>query len=315
MAAMSDSWTVEVKTYSSGREGGAGGGGQLSVRLPKPCNCKQAKAAIAKRLGLKPQSLPLFGLFTGPLGRPNKVLESGEELVAPPGKAAWDLSFHRWSFEAEKEARLSRQDDVATHLLYCEARERYEGGELKPSREQAEELETYMDPDFPVERQSVDLLRSVPGYWTYIVHECTAKADIVSNQCTIPKGARIQCHLDNEKLAFVGVDEEMLMEWPWRVVRRWKMDQGATILFEVCIDELNAGILRWVSLESRQTNFLFHLASEICDRVKVDQDRREGPLPPANPALAGKVQDPLAEFVNRIFFGVAPKFSSLENGR
>ena len=51
------------------------------------------------------------------------------------------------------------------------------------------------------------------------------------------------------------------------------MDRGNTIMFEVCLDELNASILRWISLETRQSNYLFHLASDICDRAKELQER------------------------------------------
>ena len=298
---MSGFQTAEIKTYSSPDK--------IGVRLPHPSNGKQAKAAIAKTLGLKPQSAALFGLFIGVLGRPNKALGNSDEL--PVGA---DFSFSRWCFDLAKEARLCRQDDAALHLLYCEATNSYRNEtKLRPSPEQAVELDSFMDPDFPVERQFMELVRTVPGYDMYIVHECTVKEDILHNKQTIPKGTLIQCHLDLEKLAFVSdKGDAVLAEWNWRAVRRWKKDSIANILFEVCLEELNASILKWVSLESRQNNYLFHLASAICDTVKVVQDKEANPLPEINPALAGKVQDPLAEFVNGIFFGTtSPKFSSI----
>ena len=90
------------------------------------------------------------------------------------------------------------------------------------------------------------------------------------------------------------------------------MDRGNTIMFEVCLDELNASILRWISLETRQSNYLFHLASDICDRAKELQEKEANPLPEVNPALAGKVQD-LAEFVNGVFRRFTPKFSSIDS--
>lgn len=299
LPAMSGSQTVEVKIYNSSEK--------LGIRIPHPSTCTEAKAAIGKKLGLKPQSLSLFGLFLGPLGSPNKILKSKEEV--PLGG---DLSFHRWCFDLEKEAKLSRQDDIAMHLLYCEAKHNYEQGtKIKPSPAQREELESFMDPNFPVERQFMELMRTIPGYSTYVV-ECTAKQDIVSNKCTILRGTQIRCHLDREKLVFVSTSEETLLEWNWKVVRRWKMDASNTIMFDVCVDELNASIMRWVSLETRQKNYLFHLASDICDLIKCVQDKSENPLPVVNPAQAGKVQDPLAEFVNGIFHGFTPKLSSIE---
>ena len=296
---MSGFQTAEIKTYSSPDK--------IGVRLTHPSTAKQAKAAIAKKLGLKPQSTALFGLFIGSLGRPNKVLRDRDEV--PVGA---DFSFSRWCFQLDKEAKLCRQDDAALHLLYCEATHSYQNDtKLRPSPEQTHELDSFMDPDFPVERQFMELVRTVPGYDKYVVHECTVKEDIISNRQTIPKGTLIQCHLDMEKLAFVSDKGEVLAEWNWKVVRRWKKDSVNNILFEVCLEELNASILKWVALESRQSNYLFYLASDICDTVKGVQDKEANPLPEINPALAGKVQDPLAEFVNGIFFGSKPKFSSI----
>ncbi len=297
---MSGFQTAEIKTYSSPDK--------IGVRLPHPSTAKQARAAIAKRLGLKPRSVALFGLFIGRLGRPNKVLGDGEEV--PLGA---DFSFNRWSFDVEKEAKLCRQDDTAQHLLYCEAMHSYQKeSKLKPSQEQASELDSFMDPDFPVERQFMEVIRTVPGYNMYIAHECTVKEDIVTNTKTIPRGTLIQCHLDLEKLSFVSDrGDEILMEWDWKLVRRWKKDAVNNILFEVCLEELNASILKWVSLESRQNNYLFHLAGGICDMVKGVQDKEANPLPEINPAQAGKVQDPLAEFVNGMFFGSTPEFDSI----
>jgi len=296
------SQTIEVKTYQDSEK--------LGVIIQHPSTCKQAKAAIAEKLQLKPQSLPLFGLFVGPLGSPSKVLRNSDHV--PLGA---DFSFHRWSFDLKLEAKLCRQDDVATHLLYCEATHVFlHTTRLKPSQEEREELESYMDPDFPVERQFMELVRTVPGYDMYVVDECTVKEDILSNRGTIQKGTQILCHLDMEMLSFVSADRQTLLEWNWKTVRRWKMDKVNTIMFEVCIEELNAPMVRWVTLESRQINYLFHLASDICDQIKIIQDKLDNPVPPVNPALAGKVQNPLAEFVNGIFYGFPQKkFSSIPN--
>lgn len=295
--------TAEVKNYSSQEK--------LGVKLPHPCTSSQAKAAIGKKLGIKPSSISLFGLFLGPLGRPSKVLKNAEEV--PLGG---DFSFHRWSFDLAKEEKLCLKDDVATSLLFCEAKHYYQNGtKIKPTPAQVEELESFMDPDFPVERQYMQVMRSIPGYSKYIVHECTVKEDIKTNACTISKGAQIQCHLDADCLTFTNDAEEPLIEWQWRIVRRWKMDKVNTIMFEVFLEELNASIMKWVSLETRQSNYLFNLASEICDIKRATQDKLDNPLPAINPALAGRVQDPLRDFVNGIFTGFAfsGPFSSIES--
>lgn len=294
---MSGFQTAEVKVYSSEH--------RLGVKLPHPSTGKQAKAAIARKLGLKPQSIALFGLSIGPLDCPSKILKDTDAV--PVGG---DFSFHRWCFHTTKETKLCRQDEVAMHLIFCEAKFNYDQmTKLRPSSEQLEELESFLDPAFTVERQFVELMRTVPGYFTYVVHECTAKEDIVGNACNIPKGTRVQCYLDIEKFSIRNSHGELEVEWNWKIVRRWKVDSVNTIKFDVCLEDRNAPIMKWISLESRQCSYLFHLASDICDLIiELDADQR----PAINPALAGKVQDPLKEFVNGIFHGFTPKFSSIQ---
>ena len=325
---MSRSLSAKVKTYASEEK--------LVIQLSQPATSKQAKAAIGEKLGLKPKSLPLFGISIGPLDRPSKILKDTDPV--PQGA---DLSFHKWCFDLKKEEKLSLQDDAAMHLIFCEARFNYDHQRFKfdisPTQEM--ELESFLDPAFTVERQFVECLRTVPGYDTYVVHECTVKEDIVGNACNIPSGTSIECHLSSDKFSLRSATPsavvattattaatnvaaaatahgggggggcgELLVEWSWKVVRRWKMDAVSTILFDVCLEDRNAPIMKWIALESRQSSYLFHLAGGICDMIG---ERSADKRPAINPALAGKVQDPLREFVNGIFFGQAAKFSSI----
>ena len=297
---MSGSQTAEVKVYSSDDK--------IGVEIPHPSTCKETKVAIAKRLGMKIESLPLFGLFTGPLHSPYNVLKDADTI--PIGG---DFSFSRWSFDLVREAKLFKQDDIATHLLYSEAKYFYlETSKFKPTPSQVEELDSYLDPDFPVERQFMELIQTLPGYMTYVVPECIIEEDIVSNRGTLPQGTEIQCHLDLEKLTFTSQDgNEVLLDWNWRTVRQWETKSSGIIRFEVCVEELNASILRWVTLKSQRNKYIFELASVMCDHLKVLDDKKANPLPTVNPALAGKVQDPLVEFVNGLFHGFNPKFHSI----
>ena len=198
---------------------------------------------------------------------------------------------------------------MALHLLFCEARFHYEQGtKIKPSPEQLQELESFLDPAFTVERQFMELMQEVPGYSTYIVHEVTVKEDITGNICNIPCGTRVQCYLNLKTFSLWSTTGEKLVEWEWKVVRRWKTEAVDTIKFDVCLEEGNAPLMKWVTFEGRQSSYLFHLAGDICDVItEQNADQR----PAINPALAGRVQDPLKEFVNGIFHGFTPKFSSI----
>ncbi len=295
---MSGSHTVEIKVYSQDEK--------LAIVLPHPSTCRQAKVAIAKKLGMKSQSASMFGLCIGPQGRPSKILKDID--VLPVGG---DFSLERFIFDLEKEVKLSKQDEEAMHLLFCEAKHHFlqENSKITPSPSQREELESYIDPDFPVERQFLDLVRTAPGYDRYIVHECNVKDTITTNKGVLPEGAKIECHLTMNQFIFMDPSNgEILLEWDWRAVKRWKAESSSGIGFEVCLEDLNASILRWIAIESRQSNYLFNVASGICDIVKAKQDKVASL---SSAGVLARVQDPLGEFVNGLFKGFTPNFDSI----
>ena len=61
---MSGTRMNEVETFSQE--------GRVSVRLGPPWRADRVKAALGEMLGLKPASLPLFGVFEGSLDAPSR---------------------------------------------------------------------------------------------------------------------------------------------------------------------------------------------------------------------------------------------------
>ena len=61
---MSGSQTNEVETFSAE--------GRVSVKVAPTWKAGRLKTAVGDKLGLKFASLPLFGLFEGPLDAPNR---------------------------------------------------------------------------------------------------------------------------------------------------------------------------------------------------------------------------------------------------
>ena len=120
-----------------------------------------------------------------------------DSTVAPETK----VCFQRWNVELDREAKLCRRDDQAVHLLYAEARFYVDQGRIRPSPEQAMELDSLADPSFPAERQYLELARSLPGYMSYGASGVQVKEDIVANDIQIPAGTTVTCELDMERLA------------------------------------------------------------------------------------------------------------------
>ena len=169
---------------------------------------------MGEKLGLKPASLQLFGLFEGPLGAPCRyssttqnsrcisVSQSCYSVLADDSTVPPDtkLCFQRWNMELDREAKLSRQDDAALHLLFAEAKFNVDQGNMAPSAEQSAALESLVDPAFPTERQYLELARDLPGYETHVAKGVVVEGDITSNDVQIPSGAVVTCLVGKEGL-------------------------------------------------------------------------------------------------------------------
>ena len=129
------------------------------------------------------------------------VLED-DATVSPQAK----LCLQRWSLALDKEAKLCRQDDVANHLLFAEARFEVERGKIEPSPEQLEMLEGLSDPSFPAERQYLELVRTLPGYTSQVARGVVVKGDISSNDIQIPDGTTVSCRVERERLALMATE-------------------------------------------------------------------------------------------------------------
>ena len=110
------------------------------------------------------------------------------------------LCFQRWNVSPTKQLQISRHDDVATHLLYSEAKHYIENGTLLANPEQLAELETLADPSFPTERQYLELAQSLPGYASYISSEVEVKGEIAGNDLRIADGLKVTCEIHPQKL-------------------------------------------------------------------------------------------------------------------
>ena len=132
----------------------------------------------------------------------------GEEMAV---KDHMRLSLQRWTADLTQEARLCRHDDVANHLLYCEAKHRLQksaegggGGGGEEGSEEMRQLEELSDPAFPAERQFLDLARSLPGYGALVARGVVVENDVVTKDVNLRNGDILTCRLEREQLLLLS---------------------------------------------------------------------------------------------------------------
>lgn len=125
----------------------------------------------------------------------------GDDSIVPPDAT---LCLLRWNVDLDQESKLSRQDDVAIHLLFAEAQFSVDKGKLQPSPEQTLTLESLADPSFPAERQYLELARTLPGYQSHTARGVVVQGDIISNDVHIPDGTTVTCQLEQDQLVLTG---------------------------------------------------------------------------------------------------------------
>lgn len=209
----------------------------------------------------------------------------------------------------DKEGKLTRHDDQAVHLLFCEARFFVDQGKIHATPEQRLELESLSDPSFPAERQYLDLARTLPGYSSYTARGVVVRKDITSNDIQIPEGTVVMCVVEPDRLVLQA--GESPTHWPWGQVKRWRTPGHNHLHYEVCMRQLNASVLTWIHLQTDQAYFLRSATEKVCAHLMEELGHQNEAPPPANPRMAGKPFDPLVEFLNSELFR-GPSFSSIE---
>lgn len=228
------SQTVEIQSFISQDP--------LAVLLPVSCSCERALREVASKLEIRGDSLEVFALFCGKLGHPIRVLQPSDTVPM-----ATELSLQRWYMRSD-EAKVIKQDDKAIHCLYMEAKHKLTTGDLQPTAEQMEELETFSDPLFPTERQFLEVARQVSGYNSVVVRQCIVNEEIHDNSCVLSVGSLVTVSMDIEGLSVRGKTGDL--HWPWTVVRRWKRvtsSQTNVIKFEV--SQTTGLLLMWTSCD------------------------------------------------------------------
>ena len=252
--------------------------GSTSVKIVHPCFGKTLKEHLQKHLSLKEESLQLFGIFLGGLDCPVEVIE--DNVQVPIGK---NMSFARFNGDKKLEAKLIQRDDVALHLLFSEAKHGIEIGVIQPTDEQSIQLEDYLDPMFPVERQYLELAQECQGYGTFVFPDCSVNISATKVVVKVtPVSLIIIC---NE-----------IREISYHHIKSWNFQAKLhTISFDI---NPTGNTSTALLVESDRVALIAQAVSMYCHSLAVELSIIS-PNKPQKPI--GRYIDPLVSFVNDLY--------------
>jgi len=232
---------------------------------------------MRRHLSLKEDSLQLFGLFLGGLDHQLQVFEDSMQI--PIGKR---LSFARFNGDKRLEAKLAQRDDVALHLLFSEAKHAVENGVIEPTDEQSAQLEDYIDPMFPVERQYLELAHECQGYGTFVYPNCSVNGSTT--------GVTVKV---TPKSLIVGNE---IHEISYHHIKSWNLEEKRhKISFDVNPTGSTSTIL---VIESDQAFLISQAVNMYCHSLAVELNIL-APNMPQKPM--GRYVDPLISMMNSLY--------------
>ena len=234
----------------------------------------------------KKESLQLFALCIGEWHRPRRVLRADEEI---PQDTA--LSFKRFFFDLEQEAKTIAKDDGALDALYQQARYRVCTGDINISSEHLAELQSLDDPTFPTQRQYLEfLIKNCPMEYNCVKMEgCVVQRGIDCS--SVKAGSAVYLTLNEGGLHIWSTERLLLCEWAWSDVKSWRADEGIPlpkVAFEV---RMESNVIQQLELSTTQPVYITDCAFALCSLIL----QRRGFTPPSRLAL------PVGRPVNAVY--------------
>uniref|UniRef100_A0A1X7VWQ5 Uncharacterized protein n=1 Tax=Amphimedon queenslandica TaxID=400682 RepID=A0A1X7VWQ5_AMPQE len=281
--------------------------GKCTVQFPPSVSVETEDVlkALQKEIKLKDLSMKVFALYTGELGRPKMRLEKGDKVPLQE-----PLCLQRTGLDISKDLKIARTDDTATHLLYSEILNDPE--KLHPTDEEKLQLEEFLDPSFPTERQYLEAAAKVYGYTSTRIPNCTLKTDIKHRGQQIEPGSNVTCTCNEDSFEIQCKGKSL--KWEWKLIKRWKIRlENDQACFELCNEvSPNASILQWIVIDTDQAALLQQAAMEMCNKLlyKIKPELKPVEICVGSQGQTGKG---FAEYMNLVLFGAGRNFTSLED--
>lgn len=214
----------------------------------KACDC----------LGLQETSSKWFSLFCG------KETTRRLQPDTFTHSSTKEVYLRKWCFNGRIEAKMIKDDSVACHLVYLEAKAAIENGLLFITNEQREKLEEYEDPAFKLEKDYVLLVQSLEGYFSVLIENCTITDKEPSN-CT-----QQSCHSGSVRISMAGITlhtEKCIRTMKWTRLKKWTIQKRSARITFVCVCPSVAQ--QTVVVETRQCEYLLSAIIQIVKELQV----------------------------------------------
>lgn len=223
---------------------------QISVTdiYAKACDC----------LGLQKTSSKWFSLFCG--GETIRRLKPDTFTHS----SAKEVSLRKWCFNGRIEANMIKDDPVACHLVYLEAKAAIEKGLLSVTNEQREKLEEYEDPAFKLEKDYILLAQSLEGYFSVLIQNCkiTDQEPIESTlQSSYPGSVRVSME------GIILHTEKCSRTLKWTRLKKWTVHNKLSRVAFLHVSP--SGEEQTVVVETHQCEYLLSAIIQIVKELQV----------------------------------------------
>lgn len=299
---VNNAYTVETKNFSIKtfiEEGTRHAWVDISAEPHECIKVGNIKNGAGEALGLKPESLKIFGLFRGSLGDPAELLHEEDDIP----ENTYSFCLQRVSFSHQEERVITNTDLHAMELIFWEAQYMLTSDKIypKPKDNVVEVMESLMENESPLiprpslanQERFVDMIRNHPlHYWSYYYRRenCTLE-ETVLDEYYIEKGTNIIVVMNIKNLIFIdSSSEEEIASWSWSKIRCLKMQNAPKqlFMFEVQVIVQESKRLNKISVAT-DNDYLYSIGSHI---FKILEARQTKHYP---------LTDQLAEFSNKTF--------------
>ncbi|XP_029188018.2 uncharacterized protein LOC114955353 [Acropora millepora] len=248
---------------------------RVQVEAGKICT-QDLLEIVGKTLEIHASNLQFFGLFRG-IENPTKKYGNNEMIYLPCRSV---ISFQKWSIDIPREQKYLKTDAGALRLIAIHCVEDIRSGRIKPRPEHLALIEEYRSPDFPCDKQYVELCQKMFGYGYVYLYDCTVKNDLKVKDVRLNEGMKVNL-IANRRGLMLKSDTTAFFA-PWRKIRRWSQAQGDSVHFEVYFtEELR---FDWIEIETEQVAYLMSVIAECIYLMQKDYNEPE----PANSSWSGR---------------------------
>lgn len=214
----------------------------------KACDC----------LGLQKTSSKWFSLFLG--GETIRRLQPDTFTHS----SAKEVSLRKWCFNGRMEANMIKDDPVACHLVYLEAKAAIEKGLLSVTNEQREKLEEYEDPAFKLEKDYILLAQNLEGYFSVLIQNCII-TDQEPNKSTLQSS-----YPGSVRVSMAGIilhTEKCSRTLKWTRLKKWTVQKKLSRVTFLHVS--SSGQELTVVVETSQCEYLLSAIIQIVKELQV----------------------------------------------